>query len=53
MSNDGQRTAEEVRGVGVDRQDLLGQGELGQAGQVASTEKRVGERVRTDGTVSG
>ena len=53
MSIDSQRTAEEVRGVGVDRQDLLGQGELGQAGQVAATEKRVGERVRTEGTVSG
>ena len=40
------RAAEEVRRVGSRRQELHGQGELGQQGQVAAAEERVGQRGR-------
>jgi len=41
------RTAKEIRRAGSCRQELHGQGELGQQGQVAPAEERMGQRGRT------
>ena len=53
MSIDSQWAAEEIRGIGVDSQDVLWQGELVPEGQAAATEKGVGKRFWIERTVWG